>query len=304
MTAQRFGSEADLKAYLKDISKVPLLSADEEKELGKLVAGSIEASMRIGTSDEQPDDVTAVSKGDAAREKLASSNLRLVVSIAKRYRNRGLPFFDLIQEGNVGLIRAIERFDYKRGFRFATFATWWIRQQILSSIGDQTQAIRIPRHVKVELDMLKLVELQFEQEMHRQPTLTELTSKSNLPKERVIALLQYSVDQISIDQTVGFSGYSTLSDFIEDTHAQNPHDDIDREAVSDAIHGVLELLNPEDIDLLKFRFGIDYERPHSLDETANKFKVSRLKVRQIEQTTILRLRKPEYSWILKGILEE
>lgn len=304
MTYQDPSTAEDLRTYLKEISETPLLSGDEEKILSKTIAEAINAQQRIGTPDQSPSDLRMVQAGDNAREDLTKANLRLVVSIAKRYRNRGLPFLDLIQEGNIGLMKAVEKFDYLRGFKFSTYATWWIRQSILKAIGDQSRAIRVPQHVMEELVQLYRLQRQLQQELSREPTVEELAITLEIPRDRVLELLQYSIDAISLEHQIRPESGSVLSDFMEDVNALQPDESAYRESVVDSIREVMKTLESPHREIMAYRFGFDGESPHSLDETAKKFHKTREKLRQTEQKAIARLRRPELDEVLRGLWEE
>lgn len=294
----------DVRRYLKDIAETPLLHVDEERKLSQRILESIEAQKRVGTPEEDPEDQGRVADGLRAREALTKANLRLVVSIAKKYRNRGLPFSDLIQEGNIGLMRAVEKFDYSRGFKFSTYATWWVRQSIIKAIGDQSRAIRVPQHVAEELAQLYMVQRRLQQSLSREPTLDELAESMEMPVVHILELMQYSSDAVSLEQQVGFENDSILSDIVEDESATKPDENVSREATVTAIREVLLLLPPDDREIMSYRFGLDCDRPHSLDETAKKFNRTKEKLRHIEQKAIVRLRRPELSEVLKGLWEE
>lgn len=304
MTYYDPSSTDDIRTYLKDIAETPLLQGEEERHLSQLIMESITARNRLGTPDEQPDDRRKIEMGDLARETLTKSNLRLVVSIAKRYRNRGLPFLDLIQEGNIGLMRAVEKFDYERGFKFSTYATWWIRQAIVKAIGDQVRAIRVPQHVMDELVQLYKVQRQLQQDFSREPSVEEIAEKMGESRERVLELMQFSVDAVSLEQQIGSENDSVLSDIVEDESATKPDESVSRDSMIEAISEVLQGLQPQERLIMAYRFGLDGERPHSLDETAKQFGRTREKLRQIEQKAIARLRRPEFSTILRGLWQE
>lgn len=297
-------SAEDIRTYLKDIAETPLLRPEEERMLSQVILESIEAQKRVGTRDEQPQDRKRLKAGESARETLTRANLRLVVSIAKRYRNRGVPFLDLIQEGNIGLMRAVEKFDYARGFKFSTYATWWIRQSIIKGIGDQSRSIRVPQHVMEELVQLYKMQRGLQQSLSRDPTPEELGEKLGMSPARVLELLRYSVDAVSLEQQIGSENDSVLSDVVEDENATKPDESVSKEAIVSAIRDVLQSLPPDDRDIMSYRFGLDCDRPHSLEETAKKFARTKEKLRQVEQKAIARLRRPEFSEVLKALWEE
>lgn len=295
----------DLRTYLQDIAETPLLSVEDERRLSQAIKDSIAASERIAASQEELCDKRKVQEGEIAREKLTRANLRLVVSIAKRYRNRGPAFLDLIQEGNIGLMKAVEKYDHQRGFRFSTYATWWIRQAITKAIGDQAGAIRVPQHVAEELSQLYAVQRQLQQDFLRDPSTEEIALRMSVSREHVTDLLQYAAQAVSLEQQIGSESTSALfSDLMVDVSATQPDESASKESVVAAIREILEILSPEDREVMSYRFGFDGDRPHSLDETAKKFKRTKEKLRQVEQKAIARLRRPEFSTVLRGLWEE
>ncbi len=294
----------DVRRYLREIAETPLLHVEEERRLSQRILEALEAQKRLGTSEEDPGDQRRVADGLHAREGLTKANLRLVVSIAKKYRNRGLPFLDIIQEGNIGLMRAVEKFDYSRGFKFSTYATWWVRQSIIKAIGDQSRAIRVPQYVAEELAQLFMVQRRLQQSSSREPTLDELAENMEVPVAHILELMQYSSDAVSLEQQIGAENDSTFSDVVEDESATKPDENVSRDAIVTAIREVLLLLPSADREIMSYRFGLDCDRPHSLDETAKKFSRTKEKLRHIEQKAIVRLRRPELSEVLKGLWEE
>lgn len=294
----------DIRTYLKEIAETPLLRPDEERALSKVISESVGVQRRVGTVGERQGDQEILEAGERARERLTRANLRLVVSIAKRYRNRGVPFPDLIQEGNIGLMKAVEKFDYSRGFKFSTYATWWIRQSIFKAIGDQSRAIRVPQHVTEELVRLYKVQRGLQQSLSRDPTPEELGEKLDMHPGRVLELMRYSSDAVSLEQQIGSDVDSVLSDVVEDESAVKPDETVSREAVVGAIRDVMQVLSENDRAIMSYRFGLDCDRPHSLDETAKKFARTREKLRQVEQKALAQLRRPEFSEALKALWEE
>ncbi len=294
----------DIRTYLKEIAETPLLRPDEERALSKVISESVDVQRRVGTVGERQGDQEILEAGERARERLTRANLRLVVSIAKRYRNRGVPFPDLIQEGNIGLMKAVEKFDYSRGFKFSTYATWWIRQSIFKAIGDQSRAIRVPQHVTEELVRLYKVQRGLQQSLSRDPTPEELGEKLDMHPGRVLELMRYSSDAVSLEQQIGSDVDSVLSDVVEDESAVKPDETVSREAVVGAIRDVMQVLSENDRAIMSYRFGLDCDRPHSLDETAKKFARTREKLRQVEQKALAQLRRPEFSEALKALWEE
>lgn len=257
-----------VRMYLSEIGRVDLLSADEEIKLAKRIA-----------------------KGDpVAKQKLAEANLRLVVSIAKKYIGRGLSFLDLIQEGNIGLFRAVEKFDPKRGFKFSTYATWWIRQAITRAIADQARTIRIPVHMVETINKLTHTQRQLLQELGREPTADELASEMNMDIKKVRHILKISQDIISLEAPVGAEEDSKLGDFIEDDEAISPSDATNRKIIKENIHAMLQYLSPREQKIIRMRFGLDDGIGHTLEEVGREFGVTRERIRQIEAKILQKLR--------------
>ena len=257
-----------VRMYLSEIGRVELLTADEEIKLAKRIA-----------------------KGDPiAKQKLAEANLRLVVSIAKKYIGRGLSFLDLIQEGNIGLFRAVEKFDPKRGFKFSTYATWWIRQAITRAIADQARTIRIPVHMVETINKLTHTQRQLLQELGREPTVDELASEMNMDIKKVRHILKISQDIISLEAPVGAEEDSKLGDFIEDDEAVSPSDATNRKIIKENIHAMLQYLSPREQKILRMRFGLDDGIGHTLEEVGKEFGVTRERIRQIEAKILQKLR--------------
>jgi RNA polymerase primary sigma factor len=257
-----------VRMYLSEIGRVDLLTGDEEIKLAKRIA-----------------------KGDpVAKQKLAEANLRLVVSIAKKYIGRGLSFLDLIQEGNIGLFRAVEKFDPKRGFKFSTYATWWIRQAITRAIADQARTIRIPVHMVETINKLTHTQRQLLQELGREPTVDELASEMNLDIKKVRHILKISQDIISLEAPVGAEEDSKLGDFIEDDEAVSPADATNRKIIKENIHAMLQYLSPREQKIIRMRFGLDDGIGHTLEEVGKEFGVTRERIRQIEAKILQKLR--------------
>jgi len=257
-----------VRMYLSEIGRVELLTADEEIRLAKRIA-----------------------KGDPiAKQKLAEANLRLVVSIAKKYIGRGLSFLDLIQEGNIGLFRAVEKFDPKRGFKFSTYATWWIRQAITRAIADQARTIRIPVHMVETINKLTHTQRQLLQELGREPTVDELASEMQMDIKKVRHILKISQDIISLEAPVGAEEDSKLGDFIEDDEAISPADSTNRKIIKENIHSMLQYLSPREQKIIRMRFGLDDGIGHTLEEVGREFGVTRERIRQIEAKILQKLR--------------
>ena len=270
-----------VKVYLKEIGKVPLLTAEEERDL----------AIRIEEGDE------------SARKKLAESNLRLVVSIAKRYVGRGMSFLDLIQEGNLGLIKAVEKFDYTKGFKFSTYATWWIRQAITRAIADQARTIRIPVHMVETINKVKKTASKLLHENGREPTDEEIAEKLDMTVEKVRDIQRVSQEPVSLDTPIGEEEDSHLGDFIPDDEAVTPADAASSLMLKEELIGALDTLNDREARVLSLRFGLDDGRPRTLEEVGKEFDVTRERIRQIEAKALRKLRHPSRSKKLKDFLE-
>ena len=273
--------EDPVRMYLKEIGKVPLLSAEEEIELAK----------RMEDGDEE------------AKKRLAEANLRLVVSIAKRYVGRGMLFLDLIQEGNLGLIKAVEKFDYTKGYKFSTYATWWIRQAITRAIADQARTIRIPVHMVETINKLIRVSRQLLQELGREPTPEEIAAEMNLPVERVREILKISQEPVSLETPIGEEEDSHLGDFIQDDNVPVPAEAAAFTLLKEQLVEVLETLTDREQKVLRLRFGLDDGRARTLEEVGKEFKVTRERIRQIEAKALRKLRHPSRSKKLKDYLD-
>ena len=274
------GLDDPVKMYLKDIGRVPLLSAEEEVELAKRM---------------QEDDV-------AAKKRLSEANLRLVVSIAKRYVGRGMLFLDLIQEGNLGLMKAVEKFDYQKGFKFSTYATWWIRQSITRAIADQARTIRIPVHMVETINKLTRVQRVLLQELGREPTPEEIAEKMGVTEERVREIQKIAQDPVSLETPIGEEEDSHLGDFIEDEKTITPSDSVAFTMLKEQLLGVLDTLTPREEKVLRLRYGIDDGKPRTLEEVGKEFNVTRERIRQIEAKALRKLRHPSRSKKLKDFL--
>nr|WP_232294145.1 RNA polymerase sigma factor RpoD [Syntrophaceticus schinkii] len=270
-----------VRMYLKEIGRIDLLTAEEEVELAK----GIEAG------DEE------------ARRRLAEANLRLVVSIAKRYVGRGMLFLDLIQEGNLGLIKAVEKFDYRKGYKFSTYATWWIRQAITRAIADQARTIRIPVHMVETINKLVRINRQLLQELGRDPTPEEIAAEMDIPPERVREIMKIAQEPVSLETPIGEEEDSHLGDFIEDEDALAPAEAASFILLKEQLEEVLETLTPRERDVLRLRFGLIDGRARTLEEVGQKFNVTRERIRQIEAKALRKLRHPTRSKKLKDYLE-
>jgi RNA polymerase primary sigma factor len=313
-----FGSgaaEDPVHTYLKEIGKVELLSAELEVEMAKRIEEGLAAVARLAALDGEADadvqpstdpakDRRLVRKGQQAKEVLIEANLRLVVSIAKRYRNRGLAFLDLIQEGNLGLMRAVEKFDYTKGFKFSTYATWWIRQAITRAIADQARTIRIPVHMVETINKVVWAQRQLLQELGREPTAEEIASRVEFPIERVREIQRINQDTVSLEQPVGDEDDFSLSDLIEDRAAVVPDDAATRAMLDQAVKEALAYLSHREQDVVRMRFGLEDGKIRTLEEVGKAFGVTRERVRQIESKTLAKLRRPDAAYLLRDYLEE
>ncbi|KRK49395.1 RNA polymerase sigma factor RpoD [Secundilactobacillus kimchicus] len=270
-----------VRMYLKEIGRVKLLTADEEVAL----------ALRIEQGDEQ------------AKQELAEANLRLVVSIAKRYVGRGMQFLDLIQEGNMGLMKAVEKFDYRKGFKFSTYATWWIRQAITRAIADQARTIRIPVHMVETINKLIRIQRQLLQDLGREPTPEEIGAEMDMPTEKVREILKIAQEPVSLETPIGEEDDSHLGDFIEDDDATSPADHAAYELLKEQLESVLDTLTDREENVLRLRFGLDDGRTRTLEEVGKVFGVTRERIRQIEAKALRKLRHPSRSKQLKDFLE-
>lgn len=270
-----------VKMYLKDIGKVPLLSADDEIDLAR--------KMMDGDED--------------AKRELSVANLRLVVSIAKRYVGRGMQFLDLIQEGNLGLMKAVEKFDYQKGFKFSTYATWWIRQAITRAIADQARTIRIPVHMVETINKVVRVQRLLLQQYGREPTSEEIAKEMGIPEQRVIEILKISQDPVSLETPIGEEEDSHLGDFIEDEQALAPTDIVASNLLKEQLIKVLDTLTPREEKVLRLRYGLDDGKPRTLEEVGKEFNVTRERIRQIEAKALRKLRHPSRSKRLKEFID-
>lgn len=311
--------EDPVRMYLKEIGKVPLLSADEEIELAQNMEDGAVATEKInvlkgrldGASEEEKAEIKEeiktlqrdVDKGADAKKRLAEANLRLVVSIAKRYVGRGMLFLDLIQEGNLGLIKAVEKFDYKKGYKFSTYATWWIRQAITRAIADQARTIRIPVHMVETINKLIRVSRQLLQELGREPSPEEIAKEMNIPVERVREILKISQEPVSLETPIGEEEDSHLGDFIKDDNVPVPADAAAFTLLKEQLEEVLGTLTEREQKVLTLRFGLEDGRARTLEEVGKEFNVTRERIRQIEAKALRKLRHPSRSRKLKDYLE-
>ena len=307
--------EDPVRMYLKEIGKVPLLSADEEIELAQNMEDGAVATEKInvlkGRLDEEKAEIKEeiktlqrdVDKGADAKKRLAEANLRLVVSIAKRYVGRGMLFLDLIQEGNLGLIKAVEKFDYKKGYKFSTYATWWIRQAITRAIADQARTIRIPVHMVETINKLIRVSRQLLQELGREPSPEEIAKEMNMPVERVREILKISQEPVSLETPIGEEEDSHLGDFIKDDNVPVPADAAAFTLLKEQLEEVLGTLTEREQKVLTLRFGLEDGRARTLEEVGKEFNVTRERIRQIEAKALRKLRHPSRSRKLKDYLE-
>lgn len=311
--------EDPVRMYLKEIGKVPLLSADEEIELAQNMEDGAVATEKInvlkgridGASEEEKAEIKEeiktlqrdVDKGADVKKRLAEANLRLVVSIAKRYVGRGMLFLDLIQEGNLGLIKAVEKFDYKKGYKFSTYATWWIRQAITRAIADQARTIRIPVHMVETINKLIRVSRQLLQELGREPSPEEIAKEMNMPVERVREILKISQEPVSLETPIGEEEDSHLGDFIKDDNVPVPADAAAFTLLKEQLEEVLGTLTEREQKVLTLRFGLEDGRARTLEEVGKEFNVTRERIRQIEAKALRKLRHPSRSRKLKDYLE-
>ena len=311
--------EDPVRMYLKEIGKVPLLSAEEEIELAKNMEAGAVAKEKIAILKSREEKATEeelaeikeeiknlqkdLDAGDEAKKRLAEANLRLVVSIAKRYVGRGMLFLDLIQEGNLGLIKAVEKFDYRKGYKFSTYATWWIRQAITRAIADQARTIRIPVHMVETINKLIRVSRQLLQELGREPTPEEIAAEMNMPVERVREILKISQEPVSLETPIGEEEDSHLGDFIQDDNVPVPADAAAFTLLKEQLEEVLGTLTEREQKVLTLRFGLEDGRARTLEEVGKEFNVTRERIRQIEAKALRKLRHPSRSRKLKDYLE-
>ncbi|OKH63801.1 RNA polymerase sigma factor [Mycolicibacterium obuense] len=310
--AELTASADSVRAYLKQIGKVALLNAEEEVELAKRIEAGLYATQLMAELTEKGEKLPAAQRrdmmwicrdGDRAKNHLLEANLRLVVSLAKRYTGRGMAFLDLIQEGNLGLIRAVEKFDYTKGYKFSTYATWWIRQAITRAMADQARTIRIPVHMVEVINKLGRIQRELLQDLGREPTPEELAKEMDITPEKVLEIQQYAREPISLDQTIGDEGDSQLGDFIEDSEAVVAVDAVSFTLLQDQLQSVLETLSEREAGVVRLRFGLTDGQPRTLDEIGQVYGVTRERIRQIESKTMSKLRHPSRSQVLRDYLD-
>jgi RNA polymerase primary sigma factor len=308
------GSSDPVRMYLKEIGRVPLLKAEDEVDLAKKIEAGMMAAEKLADLEAggalptlEPTELRRlerlVRKGERAKSELTQANLRLVVSIAKRYVGRGMLILDLIQEGNLGLMRAVEKFDYTKGFKFSTYATWWIRQAITRAIADQARTIRIPVHMVESINKVHRVQRQMMQELEREPTLEELADKVDMSPARVREIMRISQDLLSLDAPVGEEDDSNLADFIEDQQADAPAEMAAKMMLNSAVEEALQELNDREKAVVRMRFGLDDGQARTLEEVGREFGVTRERIRQIESKTLAKLRHPHRSQKLRDYLD-
>ena len=303
------GATADpVKDYLKQIGKVALLNAELEVELAKRIEAGLFAEEKLATTkklspSERRDLNWVVKDGQRAKSHLLEANLRLVVSLAKRYTGRGMQFLDLIQEGNLGLIRAVEKFDYTKGYKFSTYATWWIRQAITRAMADQARTIRIPVHMVEVINKLARVQRQLLQDLGREPTPEELAAELDMTPEKVVEVQKYGREPISLSTPLGEDGDSEFGDLIEDTEAVVPADAVGFSMLQQELERVLDSLHPREAGVIRSRFGLGDGVQMTLDQIGEKFGVTRERIRQIESKTMSKLRHPSRSQLLRDYLD-
>ena len=311
--AEGFAIDDPVRMYLKEIGKVDLLSPEEEIELAKKIMAGVDATEKMNEyenageqsavrADEIVEWNKAIKAGDRAKKRLAEANLRLVVSIAKRYVGRGMLFLDLIQEGNLGLIKAVEKFDYTKGFKFSTYATWWIRQAITRAIADQARTIRIPVHMVETINKVIRVSRQLLQELGHDPSPEEIAAEMNMPVDRVRDILKIAQEPVSLETPIGEEEDSHLGDFIPDDDAPEPAEAASFMLLKEQLVEVLKTLTPREEKVLRLRFGIDDGHTRTLEEVGKEFNVTRERIRQIEAKALRKLRHPSRSKKLKDFL--
>ncbi len=296
-----------ISLYLKEIGRIPLLTAEQEVSLAKRMEAGRNSKRRLSrdtklNGEEREELVSLIKDGQAAQEHLIKANSRLVVSVAKKYVGRGVPFLDLIQEGNIGLIRAVKKFDYRRGYKFSTYATWWIRQAVTRAIADQGRTIRVPVHMYEQINRLARVSRQLVQELGRDPTVDEIAEELGVSPKKVERTIKVSQRPLSLEMPVGEEDDSFLGDFIEDSDAPSPTDQASQQLLRDQIEDIFVSLTPREVRILQLRFGLVDGYSYTLEEVGKKFGVTRERIRQIEAQALGRLRHPSRSRKLRDFL--
>jgi len=299
-----------VRMYLKEIGRIQLLSFEQETAYAKIIIDGVQAEERkndfnVIISDEEMDELDRrIAKAAEAKNKLVEANLRLVVSIAKKYMNRGLQLLDLIQEGNMGLMKAVDKFDYEKGFKFSTYATWWIRQAITRAVADQARTIRIPVHMVETINKLVRIQRQLVQEFSREPTPEEVAEKMGISVEKVQQIQKIAQEPISLEAPVGEEEDSSLGDFISDTSSLDPYQYTEKDMLHRELMDALSQLTDREEQVLKMRFGLDDGRAHTLEEVGKKFNVTRERIRQIEAKALRKLKHPSRSKKLRDFLNK
>ncbi|MCI6639954.1 MAG: RNA polymerase sigma factor RpoD [Pygmaiobacter massiliensis] len=313
LAAEGVAIDDPVKVYLKEIGRVPLLSTEEEVELAERILKGAAAAEQLLKDEQDPafalsdegkqEAEKAVRQGEAAKQRLAEANLRLVVSIAKRYVGRGMQFLDLIQEGNLGLIKAVEKFDHTKGFKFSTYATWWIRQAITRAIADQARTIRIPVHMVETINKVKKVSSQLLHRNGHEPTAEEIADELEMPVDKVREIMRVAQEPVSLETPIGEEEDSHLGDFIPDEDAPVPAEAASHTLLKEQLSGVLKTLTPREEKVLRLRFGLEDGRPRTLEEVGKEFNVTRERIRQIEAKALRKLRHPSRSKKLRDFLD-
>ena len=309
LSAEGVAIDDPVKVYLKEIGRVPLLTPEEEINLALTIKAGTEAKEKYDadpdalSEEEKAECLKAIKKGTAARKRLSEANLRLVVSIAKRYVGRGMQFLDLIQEGNLGLIKAVEKFDHTKGFKFSTYATWWIRQAITRAIADQARTIRIPVHMVETINKVKKVSSQLLHEQGKEPTAEEIAERLEMPVDKVREIMRVAQEPVSLETPIGEEEDSHLGDFIPDDEAPVPAEVASHTLLREQLSEVLKSLTDREEKVLRLRFGLVDGRPRTLEEVGKEFNVTRERIRQIEAKALRKLRHPSRSKKLKDFLD-
>jgi RNA polymerase primary sigma factor len=297
-----------VRMYLQEIGRVPLLNAGDEVILAKRIEAGLLAEKLLAAGGMTPEEqlyyVQLIREGKSARKHIVQANLRLVVSIAKKYMNRGLLFLDLIQEGNLGLMRAVEKFDYTKGFKFSTYATWWIRQAITRALADQGRTIRVPVHIAESINAVTRAQRHLLQDLGREPTIEEIGIAMNLDPERIVEIIRIGQDPVSLETPIGEEEDSTLGDFYEDPRAVDPSEVAANQLLQEHLTELLDYLTERESDIIRMRFGLVDGQPQTLEDVGRSLKVTRERIRQIEAKTLAKLRHPSRSQKLKDYLTE